>query len=57
MSALVLGVPMLTLLVAEGVAQMRLAHTMTDTATRLLADGPKPEWKLGGQPGAPAPRP
>ena len=28
---------MLTLLAAEGVAQMRLAHTMTDTATRLLA--------------------
>ncbi len=26
-------------------------------ATRVLADGPKPEWKPGGQPGAPAPRP
>jgi hypothetical protein len=26
-------------------------------AVRLLADGPKPTWKLGGQPGAPAPRP
>ena len=26
-------------------------------ATRVLADGPKPEWKPGGQPAAPAPRP
>ncbi len=26
-------------------------------AVRLLADGPKLEWKPGGQPGAPAPRP
>ena len=26
-------------------------------AVRLLADGPKPTWKPGGQPGAPAPRP
>lgn len=26
-------------------------------AVRLLADGPKPEWKPGGQPAAPAPRP
>jgi hypothetical protein len=26
-------------------------------AVRGLADGPKPEWKPGGQPGAPAPRP
>ena len=25
-------------------------------AARLLADGPKPEWKAGGMPGAPAPR-
>ena len=36
-SCLVLVMPMLTLLVAEGMAQMRLAHTMTDTATRLMA--------------------
>jgi hypothetical protein len=27
------------------------------SATRALADGPKPEWKPGGQPVAPAPRP
>jgi hypothetical protein len=26
-------------------------------ATRLLADGPKPAWKPGGKPEAPAPRP
>jgi hypothetical protein len=26
-------------------------------AVRLLADGPRPEWKPGGQPGTPAPRP
>ena len=35
--SLVVIVPLLTLVVAEGVAQMRLAGTMTDTATRLLA--------------------
>ncbi len=27
------------------------------SATRLLADGPKPEWKPGGAPTTPAPRP
>ncbi len=26
-------------------------------AVRVLADGPRPEWKSGGQPGVPAPRP
>jgi hypothetical protein len=26
-------------------------------AVRLLADGPKPEWKPGGRPEPPAPRP
>ena len=26
-------------------------------AVRVLSDGPKPEWKPGGQPGTPAPRP
>jgi hypothetical protein len=35
------ALPLLTLLVADGVAQMRLASTMTDTATRLLAAFPE----------------
>lgn len=39
-SGTVVLVPLLTLLVAEGVAQMRLAGTMTETATRLLAAFP-----------------
>jgi hypothetical protein len=38
-------IPLVTLLVAEGVAQMRLAGTMSDTATRLLAAFPD-EQKL-----------
>ncbi len=39
-SSAVVLIPVLTLLVAEGVAQMRLAGAMTDTATRLLAAFP-----------------
>lgn len=34
-------IPLLTLLVAEGLAQMRLAGAMTDTAARLLAAFPE----------------
>ena len=40
-SSVVVLIPLLTLLVAEGAAQMRLAGAMTDTATRLLAAFPE----------------
>jgi hypothetical protein len=40
-SSAIIGIPLLTLLTAESVAQMRLAATMTDTATRLLAAFPE----------------
>ena len=47
---------------SDDVRGMDLAHmaaviNAAAVATRLLADGPKPEWKPGGQPAAPAPRP
>ena len=40
-SSAVVAIPLLTLLVADGIAQIRLAGTMTDTATRLLAAFPE----------------
>jgi len=40
-SSAIIVVPLLTLLAAQGIAQMRLAATMTDTATRLLAAFPE----------------
>jgi len=46
---------------SDDVTAMDLEHmaaviNAAATATRLLADGPKPEWKPGGAPTAPAPR-
>ena len=40
-SSAVLVIPLLTLFVADGIAQMRLAGTMTDTATQLLTAFPE----------------
>ena len=47
---------------SDDVRAMDLAHmaeviNAAAKATRALADGPKPEWKPGGRPGAPASRP
>ncbi|MBW7933533.1 MAG: M20/M25/M40 family metallo-hydrolase [Gemmatimonadaceae bacterium] len=47
---------------SDDVRGMDLEHMATVInaavrATRVLADGPKPEWKPGGQPAAPAARP
>jgi hypothetical protein len=36
-STLVVAIPLLTILVGDGIAQMRLAETMTDAAQRLLS--------------------